>query len=211
MNILVIENPDMMCEIVFELKSQIEGYEGRFMLSENQSEMKIDSLATIVIDPFAVDLNQKDLLSKLYAKMKMDALSEDEYLLTNELLAEIMRNIQRLMNRQPVILDSAEADLSTLFRYMGISFAKSESLLETLQDYVDVCSEYRGIRLFIFVNLKSYLSDQDVFELYRHLIYTKKNVLLIEHTESKYIEGEVVRVIDSDLCEVTVFSKKYIH
>lgn len=209
-NVLVIENQDMLQGFVRELKTQIEGYDGRFTLSENSFEIRIDRSVLLTIDPFSIDLNQRDFITKLYAKMREDALGEDEYIRTSSLLAEIMVRVQEIMNRQPMVLESSEVDLAALFKSMNVSFSAPESMLETLHDYMDICSEYRGIKLFVFVNLKSYLNNQDMLELYRHLRYVKRNVLLIEHSETEHLEGESTRIIDLDLCEID-FGKKFIN
>jgi len=200
----------MLQDLVRELRAQIEGYDGRFVLSENLSEMRIDRSVLLTIDPFSIDLNQRDLLTKLYAKMKEDAFGVDEYVHTSGLLTEIMARVQELMNRQPILLKSSEVDLPLLFRSMNVSFSESESMLEALHDFVDICSEYRGTRLFVFVNIKSYLNNQEILELYSHLRYVKKNVLLIERSETEHLEGENIRIIDSDLCEIN-FDKNYIN
>ena len=94
-------------------------------------------------------------------------------------------------------------DITAIFRAMNVVFAPSESLLEHICDYIDVCSEYRKIALFVFVNLKSYLCEEDLELFYSHLMYYKRNVLLLERCESSLHPTERVIIIDNDLCEIS--------
>jgi len=118
------------------------------------------------------------------------------------MLAAIGEKIQDLSNRQPTTLEFSDLDIVAIFRAMNVVFAPSESLLEHLCDYIDVCSEYRKIALFVFVNLKSYLSEEDLELFYSHLAYYKRNVLLLERCESPLHPMEKVIIIDDDLCEI---------
>jgi len=149
-NVLVIENRRMLTEIIQELSSQMSGNPGKFYLSDKETEISISGKIDMIIDPFSMELNERDLLNKLYAKMKSDALGEELYNSTYEVLAEVEKKVQRLMNRQPVMLESSELDMIAVLRSMNVVFACSESLLERLCDYLDVCSEYRKIALFVF-------------------------------------------------------------
>ena len=154
------------------------------------------------MDPFSLTLNDRDIINKLYSKIKADALGEEQYSSINALLSEIEKGIQQLINRQPILLECSDVDIVALLKSMNVSFAPSESLLEHICDYVDVCSEYRKIELFVFVNIKSYLCEGDVELFFSHLAYKKRNVLLLERCESYPHPREKVVIIDEDLCEI---------
>lgn len=55
--------------------------------------------------------------------------------------------------------------------------------------------------LVIFLNLKLYISETDLENIYKHIIYNKFNVLLIESScpENK-LKYEKIKIIDKDLC-----------
>ena len=203
-NVLVIENHGMLAEVIQELSSQIFGNPGKFYLSDKGVEVSISEKVVLVVDPFSTELNERDILNKLYAKMKSDALSEELYSSTCTILAEIEKKVQELMSIQSAMLESSSPDIVAVFRSMNVAFSPSESLLERLCDYVDVCSEYRKIALFVLVNIKSYLCEEDIELFYSHLLYNKRNVLLLERCESPLHPQEKVIIIDDDLCEICV-------
>jgi len=201
-NVLVIENRKMLAEMIQELSSQISGYQGKFYFYQDGAEMSISEKIALMVDPFSMELNERDILNKLYSKIKLDALGEEQYVATCSMLTEIERRIQELMNRQSAMLESSSLDIITILRSMNVVFAPSESLLERLCDYIDVYSEYRKIALFVFVNIKSYFCEEDLELFYSHLTYHKKNVLLLERSESPILSQEKVTIVDDDLCEI---------
>ena len=207
-NVLVIENPSYMSKMIKELLSQSDGGDGNFELFENNTPISISENVSVIIDPFSINLNERDILNKLYVTMKKDALDEDLYMSTNKFLSDIENNIKLIIERQPILLETDIPDLIGLFKFLSVHFMVSESLLEKICDYVDISSKYRKTKLFVFVNLKSFLNMSEMIQLYAHLNYHKMNILLIENQQSPSFEGEAVRIIDANLCEIPIFTKK---
>ena len=79
-NVIVIENPELLTDIVFELKNQISGKEGSFILSNNMEYISLSKVAEICVDPFSLDFNSRKLISNLYEKLRKRALDEDMYI-----------------------------------------------------------------------------------------------------------------------------------
>jgi len=206
-NVLVIENPDYMSKIIKELLSQSDGVDGGFELFENNASIKISENLSIIVDPFSININERDILNKLYSIMKKDALDEELYLTTNTFLSEIENNIKKIMERQPNLLESDIPDIVGLFKLLNVHFIVSDSLIERICDYVDISSKYRKIKLFVFVNLKSFLSVSEMIQLYAHLNYHKIHILLIENRQSPSIECEIARIVDTNLCEIPIFTQ----
>ena len=63
----VIESPEYFSEYVMELAGQVEGKEGRFVLSDNEKEVDISKNVELIFNIFALDINERKLISKLYA------------------------------------------------------------------------------------------------------------------------------------------------
>jgi len=210
-NVLVIENPDYMSKIIKELLSQSDGIDGGFELFENNTSIKISENLSIIIDPFSININERDILNKLYSIMKKDALDEELYITTNTFLSEIESNIKKIMERYPNLLESDMPDIVGLFKLLNVRFTVSDSLLERICDYVDISSKYRKTKLFLFVNLKSFLNVSELIQLYAHMNYHKVHILLIENRQSQSIEYEVARIIDTNLCEIPLPIKNDMH
>ena len=58
------------------------------------------------------------------------------------------------------------------------------------------------MRLFVFVNLRSYLTDEQMQELIKEVIYQEIQALFIENQERACLEGGMRYIIDKDYCEI---------
>ena len=59
-----------------------------------------------------------------------------------------------------------------------------------------------GIKVFIFVNLRSYLSDAQMEELIKELEYQDVSGLFIENQQRSCLKGVKWYIIDKDQCEI---------
>ena len=55
----VIESPEYFSEYVMELAGQVEGKEGRFVLSDNEKEVDISKNVELIFNIFALDINER--------------------------------------------------------------------------------------------------------------------------------------------------------
>lgn len=62
--------------------------------------------------------------------------------------------------------------------------------------------EYLGDRLFIFVNLRNFISNEDYELLITEVANQSFKLLLIESQEYPSVEREKRLIIDNDLCEI---------
>jgi len=197
-----------MSKLIIDLIAQCNNLDGGFTLWNNSNIIQLHKTADVIINPFSADINRRDILTQLYKRMEHDALGEDLYMHTNKLLSEIEIGFRNIINSQDLNIESDSPDVLGLIKLMNVHFEVSDSLLEKMCDYMDTCREYLGIRLFIFVNLKSFITGSELYQLYDHSRYNKHILLLIENRQSETIESESVRMIDEDLCEIR-FSDEY--
>ena len=73
-------------------------------------------------------------------------------------------------------------------------------MFERLLEYVKVLKSLCGVRLLVFVNVKNYLSETQIKELYKTVFYYKVNLLLVEAHQGKNLECEKNQLIDEDMC-----------
>jgi CRISPR-associated protein Csn2 len=95
-------------------------------------------------------------------------------------------------------------DISQLLKTIDLQISfQGENLAETIQDYLKILTEFQEIKLFVFVNLKCFLSTKDLAELFEFICYEKINILLLEnHDQKPYNSNETVILFDKDLCRV---------
>lgn len=205
MNVLVIENQKVFSELVWELLEQINDKEGRFLLSSDLKLLELKKSMDLVIDLFSLDFNQKKIISKVYSQLKMVAVGSEYYMDSTCLIGEIVHYLEKILQdiHYPLEYDQ-EMDIGAIFKFadvkIGITYG---TLIEKLIDYLALMQELCGISFFVFVNLKCYLSDEEVEQLYHFVAYKKFNILLLENTmREKRFEQEKIRIIDIDMCEI---------
>ena len=73
--------------------------------------------------------------------------------------------------------------------------------LERLLDYMELIRELERDKLFIFVNLRSYYSDDDISAFLDSVLQHAYQVLLMDGVSRKKLQNEQRTTIDMDLCE----------
>ena len=70
--------------------------------------------------------------------------------------------------------------------------------------YIKISSELVAIKVFFFVNLRSYLTQDELNELYKMVDYYKVSLILLESIERNERSREKRYIIDKDLCFIDV-------
>lgn len=203
-NVLVIERKELFRRMIQELDKQIRGEEGGFVLSDNNKTMKIDKEVCLILNPFALDINSRKALTGLYNELGKLGLNEENYLKTCILKGQIAEYIYDLLNQVDYALKfQDDFNLQSLFKALEVEFeAGEENFLEGLVYFMDVCSKFQKIKILAFVNLKTYLTNDDLQKFYKEAFYRKMHLLLLENSIEQELAEEVVCIVDDDLCVV---------
>lgn len=203
-NVLVIERKELFRRMIQELDKQISGEEGGFVLSDNNKTMKIDKEICLILNPFALDINSRKALTGLYNELGKLGLNEENYLKTCSLKGQIAEYIYDLLNQVDYALKfQDDFNLQSMFKALEVEFeAGEENFLEGLVYFMDVCSKFQKIKILAFVNLKTYLTNDDLQKFYKEAFYRKMLLLLLENSIEQELAEEVVCIVDDDLCVV---------
>lgn len=203
-NVLVIERKELFRKMIQELDKQINGEDGGFVLSDNNKTMKIDKEVCLILNPFALDINSRKALTGLYNELGKQGLNEENYLKTCRLKGQIAEYIYDLLNQADYALKfQDDFNLQSLFKALEVEFeAGEENFLEGLVYFMDVCSKFQKKKILAFVNLKTYLTNDDLQKFYKEAFYRKMHLLLLENSIEQELAEEVVCIVDDDLCVV---------
>lgn len=93
----------------------------------------------------------------------------------------LLKVYNKVLNRLdlPLIINS-EINVETLTKFLKISVKRSNELLDNILLLIDLERELRINELLIFVNIKSYLTELEIKELYKYALYNKVKILLID-------------------------------
>lgn len=204
--ILVFESPCQFLEFVSQIKGQVNGDNGEWVLSEGGKALNLAKTCEVIIDVFALDINQKKMISALYNQLEKNVSNCEllsEWNSIYSVLAKFSEKSFELLQYSLKYRDTIE--IKDFFKFMNISFEdSSDNLLESILNYMELASEIMGIRLFILCNIKSYLDYKQLTYLYEQAFYKKYHLLLIEnHCSPEKNNMENTIIIDKDNCIIS--------
>lgn len=200
----IIESPESFSGYVLELSTQIDGNEGQFVLSDKNKELDLAKKAELIFNPFTVDINERKILNKLYMELSDLSKEEEMYIKTVELLRHLQEYMLELEQCTEYILEfDQETDMSALLKAVNIHYeTRDMDFMERLVQYMKVLAVVVGIKVFMFVNLRSYLTDHQMQEVMKEMKYQNIKGLFIESQQRSCMEGVKQYIIDVDRCEI---------
>lgn len=200
-NVLVLEDPVQFSEIVYLLKSDEKVLESPFVLSESDKFLQISKEMEIIVDPFSLDFNSRKIQQQLYKEMEIVATEFDvEKAEVNGRMLYLIEGIQERLQYQNIAYN-LEFSWENLLKLYQVHFEPlCESLLEKLVEYIKIASNLLNLKVIGFVNLKLYLTKEQLHYLYEIAFYNKVNLLLIENIENTQLEEEKLYIVDRDKC-----------
>lgn len=202
-SVLVIENPIVMREFLFELEEQLQGKTGNFVFSVDYEPASIGKNLILIKDPLSIDCNEKKILVKLYQNIvdeeKMQYHKERDNF--DKAYLEYLRELC-LLSPLPLAYDE-RLSLGELLKSAHVVIDHTASnYVENLWHYIKVMSDLFHIKVFAFANLKCFLSSEELDLLYRQCTYEQKLLLLIESHDTPYRIDEKKYIVDSDGCMI---------
>lgn len=200
-SVLVLENEDFLYRFLFELKTQTETDDGRFVFSEELKIISASKNVFLITDLLDIDLNKKKILSRIYSDLSEKATEEHNYEKTATLLSLLEEYISSLAEQFDTTLEYSVPSPDSLLKLFNIKVEDTErTLVERLIDFLALLKETFNIRYFIIFGLHAFLSREDLVAFYNFTFLKKYAILSIEHTLPKALECERTFVVDSDLC-----------
>lgn len=203
-NVWVIENPAAFYQYIMQLFMQINGKEGKFVLSHEMKELKISKQMDILLEPWSMDFSSRKILGRLYEEIKEIAWESKNFINTKEMMSDLNRYVLDLEHKLPYdIAFPEEIDFVQLMKALDVRLeVDAETLLEQLVLYIKLCRRLLHIQVLVLVNIKSYLNKDELVELYKIAAYEKVYLLLVESVDRESIDIERKYVIDNDMCEI---------
>ena len=94
-----------------------------------------------------------------------------------------------------------EYEWKSIFKLYNVRIGENyNSLCEKIEEYVKVLADILHIKLLIFLNIKEYLTEEEIDNLQKICFYKKIFLLLIESEERFVLDNEKTFIIDKDRC-----------
>lgn len=200
---LIIENPSFLREVIKDLTVSEE--EKEISLSSDGKTLNLDKDVDVIFNPLKLDFNSKRAMTTLLKLLLKTSVSEDFYLTTNKLKTKIIKYFGEIIDAGDFEFEvtANEFTMDSVAKAVSIHIVGDEDdFVELLTDYVSMMTELANIKLFVFINLRLLLSDEELKRFCHNLDNHQINVLLLEGSTKKKL-GEIPRlVVDKDLCEI---------
>lgn len=198
---IVLEKQELFYRVLEDLAHQIQGEEGTSVLSEEGKLLSFAKNGELLSQFIPFDMNKKALLTKITAKLNQLAVTEQFYERTQELLAEWEKYLMELSLELVGSFEFSKISADSLLKAAGLHIDDMyDNLGEELLDYFELVQEYEGRKLFVLVNLRSYMSDEDMEEFMENILARGIQLLMLEGAERKPLQSEKRYIVDADLC-----------
>lgn len=200
-SILVMEDVKIRSTILNKICMQYSGGKEYILLTDGEKEYSLEKVSELIVNPFAVDLNDKRIRNRLYAELKR----ETELFCYEKMLeasSSVFAYFEYAMEKLPYPISyDTNIEVSNLYKAYDVRIDDMErDYPETLFNYIKMIKELCGINVIILVNIKDFLDKEQLLELYKMTCYNKINLLLIESEQRQLLENEKYYVIDKDNC-----------
>lgn len=203
-NAIEIENKRYFYRVVKDLYNiyNNEIVDDIILTDEDNNEINIANKIKIFIDFFDFKLD-----SKKYAN---DLIKYINKILKEEIKAKLLEQYKKIISLYkkelnsidlPLVLNT-EFDIESMSRLIKIGINTNKDLIDNLLTLIDLENVFQTKNILIFINLKQYLTKEEIEELYKYSIYNGINLLLIDsQSYGTTVTNERKVIIDENLDE----------
>ncbi len=151
-----------------------------FFYDDNNQEINMYNKVDLYVNFFDIDLNSKKNLNVLNKNIINS--------LTDNVKEEILNNFKKLAKSFTKILSDIDLPLSLndnitvddIIKLLKISINKTDDLLSNLLLIIDLEKVLKINEILFFINLKQYLSQEELIEFYKYAIYNEIKIVLVD-------------------------------
>lgn len=202
--VITIENKALFRNAVLEIYKQVAGGKsGNFVLSNNNQEIKFSNYVDIINDYININLNDRKILTKLYNLLKNKSLEDyDSFFKISEHITEYVQDL--LFGEEFDLVQINNIDPIDVFKAVSVEIDdSSKGISEKLLEYIYISERFMDTKLFIFVNLREFFSDEEVIQIYNKILFNKTKFIILQSRLIKSLDcREFQYIIDEDLCDI---------
>lgn len=203
-NVLEIENKKLFYKLIKDLfRIEQEGnIDEVIMYDDGIKEISLDKKIKVVVDFFNIDTLSKREITLLEKRITEEMTQTDISKIKQNYL-KILEIYRRTISSIDLPLKIEEKpDPNILIKNYDLSIHIKHELLEDLLTFLDIEKELFHHTIIFFVNLKTYLTKEELIEIYKYAIYNKIKIILIDSKSyGVTIEYERKLIIDENLDE----------
>lgn len=200
---LVIENQSMFQAVITDIYGQVQGNDGKSVVSVENKPLPFAKHCEILSQFIPFSLNKRSLVTKITQLLTARAVADEHFVEMAELLAKVETIMYDLAFDLALDIEFHSITAEALIKATGVSLKEEyESLAEKVIDYMEIVNTLERRKLYILVNFRSYVSDEEMIYFIDTVLRRELNVLIIESTERSILKGELRYLVDESLCEI---------
>lgn len=199
-NVLTIKDAKCFSHFIEILNDKINGLESNeiFLLDDKEEELKIDKNVYMILDVFNIDYNSKKILTRIYDIISENIKKNQDYTIEN--IALNLRNYMiSEINELPFEFTmKSELDVTEILKLYNLKIDEEmyHNVLEKIELLIDLLVTLKMSNILIIPNLKLFLEEAELLELYKYSLYNNINLLLIERNFNSKLKYENNIIID---------------
>lgn len=202
-NSVIIENKRLFADIITDLYNQKDGFEGKTVISENYTPIQISKRVDIIDKFIPFQLNTKSIVNGIASALAKCAVNEENFGRALSLVAQTESFLLDLAFEFPCSISFENISISSIIKHSGITVESDlNSISEKICEYMELVTEFEKRKMFITVNMRSFVEDDEMEKFAETIIMHGYDVIAIENCAYKKLKNENRLIIDEDLCEI---------
>lgn len=199
-----IENKSYFYRLVSNIYSIInsEVVEDITFYDQNNNELNINNKIKIFVNFFNFEFDSKKYTNDIN-KYIINEMDENDKTILLKSYNKLIENFLKILNKSDLPLQILEEiTIDNIIKNLKLTINPKNSLLDNLLLLIELEKTLKTNNLLVFINLKQYLTNQELIELYKYAIYNRIKILLIDsQSYGATTSYENKLIVDSNLDE----------
>ena len=201
-NELVIESPVFLRSVLRDLSTD-EAIGVRF--TDKGKSIDVAKSIDVICNPLDLHFNNRRAMATLLKLLVKASLSDELYMETNAFKSRVIKYLDQVVDSENFVFEVAADDfaIDNIAKAVNLHIVDDEDdFVDLLTDYMSMMAELAGVKLFVFLNLRTMLTDGELARLIGNINNHQLDIFLIEGHQFGMVEGCGRIIVDVDLCEI---------
>lgn len=201
-SIIEIENVKYYNKLIQSINEKINGYENEeiILLSDDEQILKFEKEVMLIIDLYNIEFNSKKIIGKIYDLVASNLKNKqsDEFI---EIVNKLRHYVDLELMDLPFNFQIKEnIEMEEILKLFSVKIESLEytTLIEKIELLIDLVSNLNLAKILVIPNLKLYLDEKEMIEIYKYSMYNEVKLVLIERNCSSKLQYEQILHIDEN-------------
>lgn len=207
-NVLEIYNQKLFSNFISCITEQSNGEadeDNKIVLMDGEKRVKIDKNVYVLTDLFNIDFNSKKIINKIYNVLEQNIKNRQDNEVENIML-QLRNYLIEEINEIPFEFNiNSEIEILDLLKVFNVKIDTScyTTIVEKIEFIISVLSNLKIAEVLVIPNLKTYVDENELLEIYKYSIYNSVKLLIVENIHSeKLLKYENKNIIDENFDEI---------